>query len=76
MKRYMYYSFVILKLYSNEQFQAKLSNCFSSVRNIEKNIHLHDMWSDGISSRYSVMYILSGSVIYTLFVRKYTVGII
>jgi hypothetical protein len=43
MKRYMYYSFVILKLYSNEQFQAKLSNCFNFVRNVHKNILFHDM---------------------------------
>jgi len=33
---YRYYSIVILKLYSNDWFQAKLSNCFSSVRNVEK----------------------------------------
>jgi len=32
---------MILELYNNEQFQAEVSNCFSSAWNVHTNTHLH-----------------------------------
>jgi len=65
-----------MRSWNNEQLQAKVCDCFSSVRNVHTNTHLHVAWSDGISCRYRVICIISDSVMYTLIVIIYTVWII